>query len=212
MNKASPRRIALLLALAGAVWAMAAPGWAQVVMNSPGTVAGGNMMGMSDVISSAGEYNLATSQAAMNMSQVQAQEIKNRMEGSKTYYELRDMNEAWQKKQRGPHVPQKDMNEYLQKMCPKKLQPNQLNPDGRISWPSVFGLDVFADDRGQVDALFVKRAEQGGLGFEDQTQVRALTKSMLDELKQIIRQIPSDAYVPAKNFLQSLTQEANFSG
>lgn len=208
MKSARWLKAPLMVGVCGFVIALTASGWAQVVVNSPGTVAGGNLQGLGDAISAAGSYNLSTSEAALNMSQVQKQEIENRVAGSEAYYQLRDMNDAYRAKLQGPRVSQDQILQFTKKGRPDPLRGNQLNPDGRIGWSGVLTTEPFADSRKELDALFLKRAENGGLGYEDQTEVKTVTNGMLDQLKEMVTQLPSNVYMSAKNFLRSLVAVA----
>ena len=71
-------------------------GWSEYGGTGGGTVAGSAMNGMANVISAKGNYNLSTSAAAMNMTQVQKQEIQNHQQYTNTYFDMRATNRAAQ--------------------------------------------------------------------------------------------------------------------
>ncbi len=64
--------------------------------------AGAALQGMSQVISSAGEYNLATSAAAINMTEAQSKQLSNNLQGAQTFWAMRDLGRAERAKERGP--------------------------------------------------------------------------------------------------------------
>jgi len=70
-----------------------------------GSAAGSAMNGMASVISAAGDYNLATSAAAVNMTQAQKQDIQNRQQWTNAYFEMRETNRRARAAERGatPH-------------------------------------------------------------------------------------------------------------
>ena len=67
-----------------------------------GTVAGNAMNGMASMISAAGDYNLATSAAAVNMTQAQKNEIENRAQWTQTYFDMRAVNRSARAAERAP--------------------------------------------------------------------------------------------------------------
>ena len=66
------------------------------------TPQGAALQGMSQVISAAGEYNLATSAAAINMTEAESNEMQNGVQGVQTFWQMRDIGRAEREKERGP--------------------------------------------------------------------------------------------------------------
>ena len=66
------------------------------------TAPGAALQGMSQVISSAGQYNLATSAAAVNMTQAESNEMQNLIQGVQTFWDMRDFGRVEREKERGP--------------------------------------------------------------------------------------------------------------
>src|SRR5688500_1139575 len=56
------------------------------------TLEEGAMRGMASVISAKGDYNLATSAAAVNLTQAQKQDIQNRQDATQAYFAMQDTN------------------------------------------------------------------------------------------------------------------------
>ena len=197
-----------LVALACLLGAVANQGRGQVVVNQASTAGESYARGMSSAISAAGDYNLSTSQAAINMTQAQKQEIQNRQQWTNTYFEMREANREYRARERGPRPTTEQLVRFAQEGKPKPLSLSALGTDGRITWPDLLKDNVFADNREKIDGAFLKRAEQGGIGLEDQMTVRSATAAMLDQLKQFVRGVPPNLYTSAKQFLQSLAYEA----
>jgi hypothetical protein len=197
----------IVLALIGLGWVSIGQG--QVVMDQASTVGESYARGLGDVISSAGQYNLNTSQAAINMTQAQHQEILNRQQWTSAYFDMREVNRAARAKERGPAPTEEQLVRFAQMGCPKPLATAQLNfSDGRITWPDALTQEQFSENRKTLDAIFAKRAERGGIGFEDRMEARSATTAMLESLKRQVRQMPAAMYITAKDFLQSLAYEA----
>ena len=55
----------------------------------------GALDGMANVVSAQGSYNLQTSEAAINMTQAQSQEIADRQQYANTYYQMRAQHDAY---------------------------------------------------------------------------------------------------------------------
>src|SRR5262245_63896784 len=65
------------------------------------TVEGSMMQGMASVISAKGNYNLATSAAAVNMTQAMKQDIVNRQDATNAYFAMQETNRASRAVKRG---------------------------------------------------------------------------------------------------------------
>ena len=66
------------------------------VVNRASTAGESYARGMADVTRSAGMYNLATSEAAINLTEAQSNYIKNRDQWTNTYCQMREANRLYQ--------------------------------------------------------------------------------------------------------------------
>jgi hypothetical protein len=170
-----------------------------------GTVAGSALNGMSQVISAAGQYNLATSAAAINMTQAQSNEMQNQVQAVNTFWETRNIGKAQRAADRGPPPTAEQIARMARMGMPSPLTPSQLDPvSGRLNWPDALQNPTFDAQRGELDQMFAKRASYGGLDYADRDQVSETIDSMVDELKARIRDIPPQAYTLSKSFLRSM--------
>ena len=174
------------------------------------TAAGSAMQGMSQVISAAGQYNLATSAAAINMTQAQSNEMQNQVQAGNTFWEMRNIGRAQRAAERGPRPDRRSNSPaWPATACPRPLTPSQMDPvSGRLNWPDALQDASFESQRSELDQLFAKWAKYGGLDYADQSQVRQTVDTMFDGLKAQIRQIPPQDYVACRSFLQSLVYAA----
>ena len=199
------RAPACLLLLA--CWGASGPVLAQVIYNNASTAAEGYSRGLGNVISAKGDYNLNTSQAAINMTQAQSNEIQNRQQWTNAYFDMRKVNRANRAEERGRQPTMEDAVRYAQMGKPKRLSPSEMdNITGKITWPKLLRIDQFEDQRAKLDELFEKRARYG-ITFEDQMALREATNDMVAELKTKIRDLPPYDYANAKRFLESLAYE-----
>jgi len=200
-----------LAAVTAGVLGMASVGLAQYYPwpeYNPSTPAESYARGLGDVIQSAGAYNLATSEAAINATQAQKQFIENRDQWTDTYFQMRQANRAYRETEQGPRLSMEQLVRLAQEGKPKPLSPGELDSvTGRISWPLLLKTSAFDATRAKLDDLFAKRASRGGIDFEQQMQIRQSTKDMLALLKGQIRNVPADDYIPAKRFVESLAYE-----
>lgn len=169
------------------------------------TVAGSAMQGMASVISAQGDYNLATSAAAVNMTQAQSNYIRNRQQWTNTYFEMRQTNAAARAQERGPRPTQEQLARIAREGVPQPLSPSQMNPvNGSLDWPSALQADQFAQQRQVIDGLVAKQSSQGSLSYADQTTARQTLDSMFSDLKKEIRNVPPPDYIACRNFLSSV--------
>ncbi len=165
--------------------------------------------GMADVVRSQGEANLNNSAAAVNYSIAQRNEIDNRSAWTSTYFQMRDENRKARAAERGPRATMADLVRYAQAGKPKPLSPGELDVvTGTVHWPLALQVEQFAKSRAELEGVFGRRASKGTIGPADYMKARQVTQTMLNDLKDQIKQIPSEQYMVAKNFLQSLAYEA----
>ncbi len=170
-----------------------------------GTPAGSALNGMANVISAKGDYNLATSAAAVNMTQAERNEIQNRQLWTNAYFDMRATNRAARAAERGPNPTMAQLVRIAQEGVPKQISPSQLDPiSGAITWPTLLKTERYAAGRTELEQLLTKRATSGDLDFSDQSKVRQTIDTMFAELKGQIRDVPTADYLASKNFLQSL--------
>jgi hypothetical protein len=170
-----------------------------------GTVAGNALNGMGSVISAKGDYNLSTSEAAINMTLAQKNDIQNRQLYSDTYFEMRAANRAATAAERGPRPTEEQLVRIAHQGVPRPLSTSQMDPvSGRLEWPDPLQAKAFEAQRSEVDQLFAKRANYGGLGYSDQAKLREAVNAMSDQLKEQIREIPPQEYVASRSFLKSM--------
>ncbi len=180
-------------------------GGGYVGYSSPGTVAGSRLQGMASVVQAAGDYNLSTSAAYINMTQAQQQAIKNYSEYTSTYFQTREMNRQARAAERGPRPTEADLVRMARSDVPKSLSPGELNPvSGKISWPILLQDDRFANERAVFEEAFAARSRYGALKLDEVKKVNAAADAALSDLKGMINDVSGTDYAQAKRFVQSL--------
>jgi hypothetical protein len=186
-------------------------GWPGYSSGAQSTV-GSALNGMASVISAQGDYNLATSAAAVNLTQAERNAIQNRQQAANTYWEMRNAWRAQRDAQRGPPPTMEQVARLAHYGVPKPLTPNEFDPvSGKLNWPSALQQDSFAESRADVDDLFEAWARYGNLNYSQQTKVRETINAMFDELNAQIKQIPPQVYTECRRFLRSLIYAATKS-
>jgi hypothetical protein len=161
------------------------------------------------MISSAGSYNLSTSEAAINMTQAQKAALENSQLYANTYFEMRATNRAARAAENGPRPTMEQLVRIAQQGAPRPLPAGALDPvSGGVAWPELLKTADYDPQRSELNELLAKRAELGGLGFSDQSKVRQAVDGMFATLKGQIRSVPPDDYVASRSFLNSLVYAA----
>lgn len=173
------------------------------------TPAGAALQGLGSAISAAGDYNLATSAAAVNLTEAQRRAIQNRQEWTETYFAMRATNRAAREAERVPRPTMEQLARIAARGAPTPLSPSEYDQiTGTISWPKLLQIPVFAGERAAVEEAFSQHASAGGMSFSNQMEVRAAADSMMDELQARIREVPPSDYIASRKFLESLVATA----
>lgn len=176
------------------------------------TAAGSYLGGMASAIRAAGQYNLASSAAEINLEQAQKLDIENQVRWTSAYIEMRKMKEAYHKEQQAPPTPPETWARLAHAAATPRLTASSLDPvTGNITWPALLQGPDFKSDRAILEKLFADRATtHGAIGAGGYNQIRDTVDATLDKLKAHIQEVPIREYNQSRNFLTSLAYEANF--
>jgi hypothetical protein len=167
--------------------------------------------GIAKIIRSVGDYNLLTSQALLNLSEVERREMENWKQFTTTYFEVRRLNRDYRALERGPRPSDAEIARINAGGRPRRLTPSELDTiSGQIVWPIVLQAVEFAQYREEIGRLFAARASHGVLGLDEYLAADRVTLVMLDVLRQHIYDVPPADYMVARRFLESLGYEARF--
>ena len=169
------------------------------------TLEEGAMRGMASVISAKGDYNLATSAAAVNLTQADKQYIENRQQATETYFAMRETNRAAREANRSARLSTEQLVRIASQAAPKQLTASEIDPvSGKVQWPDLLQGDQFVQERSSLDKLALKHAQYGTLPVTDLEAAGHLIEAMSAKLRQVVTTAPAQKYVDAKNFLKSL--------
>ena len=205
------RIILTAMLLVPGMGALALAEWGYPTYSQPTTAAGAAATGAANVIQAQGSYNLQTSQAAINAEQARSMNIANNLQYTQTYYEQKAIHDQYMQAQYAKDKRSAaDYKRYAAAAAPKRMSYSQLDPvTGALAWPLALTAPDFNDDRQGLDKLFAERAK-GALGYQNVMQLRKLADEMNAQLKANITTIPTEDYIPAMDFLSSLTNEARY--
>jgi hypothetical protein len=180
-------------------------GYGSSVSGQPQTPDGAALQGLAQVTSATAQANLADSNAALNATQAQKNDLRDRVQTAEAFYQARAIGRAGRDKDLGPaHTPEELANRAHAAAQPG-LNVNQMDPvTGALHWPGPLQSADFDAQRNTIDGLTSRWIQAGDLDFTDKTSMRNSIVAMLDLLKSQIGQLPPRDYVAARSFLQSL--------
>lgn len=168
------------------------------------TAAEGALDGMANVVSAQGSYNLQTSQAAINMTQAQSQEIANHLQYANTYFQMRSQRDAYEAKKH-PRPTEEQLVQLAQQEAPKGLPADSVNKEtGKLVWPALLQYPEFTSQEKVVESLLQKKSANGMLGAQDAQQFTEAVEQMAVTLKRGITKVPPQQYMDAYTFLNKL--------
>lgn len=179
------------------------------------TYAEGVQRGAADVIRSAGQYNVQTSQAAKNWTDVESRMYENRVKAAQSFVEMKNIQEAYRKSRQRPRPTTEQLLRMAKMEVAKPLSASELDPvTGKIAWPLELTADDYAPVRTRLDALFAERASLNGK--INLNQYNAILAE-LDEMKTILqdrlkkRKVLPEDWTGANRFLKQLRQQLRYN-
>jgi hypothetical protein len=214
-RRAAARPAAFLLGIAAALsalpvearWGGGYGGWG---MNWSSTAQEGADRGLAAVVQAQGHANLQNSEAAKNWEEAKTLEIQNRLRWTETYFEMRQVNRDKRAEEAGPRVTQEQAIRLAKMAAPPRLRSTQLDPvTGHIEYPLILTQDIYKQYRERLDSLFAQRAASGGsIRYDDFKAIENTVSQFVELLQQHVSEYAAGDYGQARNFLDSLVNEA----
>ena len=179
------------------------------------TYAEGVQRGAADIIRSAGHYNVQTSEAAKNWTEVQSRLYQNRVTAAQSFVEMKNIQEAYRQSRRKPRPTSEQLIRMAKMEVPKPLSASELDPvTGKISWPLELTADEYAPVRSRLETLFAERAAVNGkinlnqykAILEDIEEMKTL---LVDRLKR--KEVLPEDYTKAIKFIKQLRQQLRYN-
>ncbi len=166
---------------------------------------------MADVVRSQGQYNESSARAMVSFEEARGKYIQNERQWTEVYQMQRRIREADRaqavENARAANQRYEAYRATRPSNQPARLTSSQLEPStGRIIWPEALTRDSFAEQRTQLDQLFASRAHAGTTA-DISDAISKEVRVMRDALRDQIRDIPTQDYMAARRFLESLALE-----
>ncbi len=170
-----------------------------------GTAAGNYAQGMSQVIRAQGQFNKDNAEAGIKYEEARTKYIDNKKKWTDTYFAMREQNQSKQaeKFERSRHSTE-TLTQAARSGVPRPLSTETFDPiTGRIAWPEILQTTEYMALREDVEHLLELRAStSGGGGYA--SKIHTDVEQMIALLKSNIQNLPSNDYIIARKFLDSL--------
>lgn len=174
------------------------------------TVGESHARGLADVTRAASQANLVNAMAAGEVEKARSLHLDNRLKGTNYFFEMRRVNKQSRAEER-PKPTTEQVYRLASMRAPKRLDTQEVNKTGGISWPKLLQLKAFDNARKVVDGAFNERAKNGQASVETYLAVQQTVKAMESQLKSMIRDVPPMDYTTAKTFVNRLANEVRFT-
>ena len=160
-------------------------------------------------MNAAGQYNQATSAAAIVATEAEKRALNNATDRIRTYYAARDAGRIGRENDRGNRADAEELARRAHAAAPRTLTTNQIDPvSGELHWPAFFMAPRFDSQRSVVEDCAGNWVRDGQLNFDDQTQMRENIGTLFAALKSQIGAMPPKEYIACRSFLESLLNGA----
>ncbi len=174
-----------------------------------GTPASFETQAMADMDRSQGMFNQSTAAAMVDVERARSQYIENQKQWTELYMmrqQARQQQQAQAEQERRQRISNRDAQRRETPPSPG-LVSTQVDPStGEVHWPNALQAETFAMGRAELDALFLSRAHTGATADVSQA-IFTKAREMRDELRKLIRVIPTQDYIEARRFLDGLANE-----
>jgi hypothetical protein len=217
-----------LLLWSATVWAQGNNNSSLPVIAPPPTVAGGGssmwgwdlagttpegsfLQGLASVVRAQGDYNLATSAAAVNITTAARQNIQNQKDWVEAYFAIRAFNrQAREAENAKDRQLTQEWLRFHPSVKPKRLTSSELDPvSGTINWPVLLQRDELTPLRENIQKAFIERHQLGMMGYNHYRSVQQITTGLLSEMLEKIENLAPREYIQAKRFIEALIYEAS---
>lgn len=164
-----------------------------------------------NTIRAQGEYNVMNTAAMSNYEDARSKYIDNLDKWTQVYSERQRALAAQKEADREAALAARERAKEFQASRPPsgppRLTTSQLDPStGRIQWPTALMTASFEGQRKSLDTLFEIRVHTS-TNPDLASKVDKAVSEMKDSLRAKIREIPSQDYLEARRFLDSLALE-----
>jgi hypothetical protein len=177
----------------------------------------GVLTGQARYLHGLGLYYQLREDARNRYEEARAKAIQNEELRVNTYFRIKSINAQHRAQFKPQPLTKQTLDQWNLADQPKRLTRWEYNADtGSLQWPAVLQAKEFERERQLVDNLFSRRsAGEFGPNSQFYLDVKNITSRMKDMLLKYSKSpecwFGQQEYVGAKNFLDSLTQEARLA-
>ena len=170
----------------------------------------GVLRGLADLTRAGGDANYMNSLAAINRQEAVKRYLENKEQNTETYFRVRQINRAAREAQRPQPLTHEQYVALAKKLAPDRLTAQQYDRVlGRLTWPAPLMGEEFAAERLAIEKMFAGRTPVDvGVGSAFHGKVRQLSSSMREKLQDNLSELSPMEFIAAKEFLDSLSYEA----
>jgi len=190
----------------------ALPGPNVTFQHHASTVEEGVLRGGGAYLRGLGEAQYLRSLAAINAEHARRLYIENREQATEAYFNLKRLNRYAREELAAPRATTQDLARYAKERLPEVLSAQQYDrTNGMVIWPMALLREEFARDRSTIDALVLQRSDSNVTAPEIESEIAALTESMLATLRVSGADLNSTEFITAMKFLKSLNYDVRMS-
>lgn len=177
----------------------------------------GVLTGQARYLQALGQYNQLTADALVRREEARAKFYDNEKSRVATHFEIKKINADYRAQYKPQPLTKTVLDQRNLQDQPKRLTSREYNVDsGSLQWPAALQAEPFDGHRLVLDNLFNRRsAGEFGPNSKFYLEVSKTTAQMKDMLLKYSKSpdcwFRQQEYVGAKNFLDSLTQEARLA-
>jgi hypothetical protein len=175
---------------------------------------GADLSGFTNPIAARGQYNLDTSQAAINLTQARSQSIDNHNYAVSSYYQNKNIHDQYMAEQDAKtRLSEGEAEKIALEATPGRLTSAQLDrANGIIHWPPLLRDKAFSDVRYKLDqAYHVRTPDNSGVDSDNYIEIKKDCDQMHNILKGMVNDVPPATYIAASHFIRSLSYEGQFA-
>lgn len=181
------------------------------------TLQEGILTGQARYLHSLGLYNQLTADALVRREEARTRALENEHLRVATHFKIKQINADYRAQYKPQPLSKAVLDQRNLRDQPKRLTSREYNVDsGSLQWPAALQAAPFDGHRLAIDNLFGRRtAGEFGPNSQFYLEVSNTTAQMKDMLLKYSKSpdcwFRQQEYVGAKNFLDSLTQEARLA-
>jgi hypothetical protein len=170
------------------------------------------LRGLARLMEGAGKGHRDMAQGVKTLQEARRIQIHNRSDALRARFESQALNRAARDAARDKPFTFEQYQELAKRLAPARLNPWTLTAEGSIHWPPALLDDRYAGHRGALEWLMkVRTTATAEQQLEVRLAVEDVCRWLRRDLQRRTKQLPTDAWITAKQFVDSLAYEVRFA-